>query len=64
MAKVKIMFSGDVRQIGKTRTVPDEDAAVMVREGRAVYVAEPPPEAEPAPAPEPQPTRGNAPQKV
>lgn len=59
MAKVKIMFSGDVTQIGKQRTVPDDEAAAMVREGRAVYVAEPAtapaPSGQPAPQPAPKP---------
>lgn len=61
MAKVKIMFSGDINQIGKTRSVPDEEAAAMVREGRAQYVAEPPADTEPVraeqakPAPTPKP---------
>lgn len=75
MAKVMIMFSGDLRQVGKTRTVTDEDAVTMVREGRAVYVADPPPEPEPtapaepqaapaAPAPEPAPAAEPAPVKA
>lgn len=42
MPKVRITFSGDVREIGKVRTVSDEDAATMVREGRAQLVTEPP----------------------
>jgi hypothetical protein len=41
MAKVKITFSGDLSEIGKTRTVTDAEAATMVREGRAVHVPEP-----------------------
>lgn len=49
MPKVTIMFSGDIGEIGKTRTVSDEDAATMVREGRAVLAVEPPPDPEPVP---------------
>lgn len=47
MAKVRITFSADLKQVGKIRTVTDEEAVVLVREGRAVHVAEPPPEPEP-----------------
>lgn len=56
MPKVKIVFSGDVTEIGKVRTVSAEDAATMVREGRAQHVAEPPA----APAPEPAPAASRA----
>lgn len=63
--KVKIMFSGDITQIGKTRSVPDDEAATMVREGRAQYVADPPDDTEavraeqakPAPTPAASPAR-------
>lgn len=63
MAKIKIMFSGDVTQIGKQRSVPDDEAAAMVREGRAVYVAEPAPAPAPAEEPAPQPAPKPAPAK-
>lgn len=53
MAKVKIVFSGDIAQIGKVRTVPDDEAAAMVREGRARYIAEPAPAPAPAPGSKP-----------
>lgn len=61
MPKVRIMFSGNIGEIGKLRTVSEEDAATMVREGRAQRVAEPPaeqPEPAVAPAPaKPSPTK-------
>lgn len=44
MAKVRISFSADLTEIGKVRSVSDDEAAVLVREGRATYVAEPPPD--------------------
>lgn len=37
MAKVIIAFSRDHAQVGKIVEVPDDDAAVMVSEGRARY---------------------------
>ncbi len=37
MAKILIVFSGDLNQIGKTVEVDDEQAVVMVREGRAQF---------------------------
>lgn len=42
MAKVIIAFSRDHTQVGKTVEVPDDDAAVMVSEGRARYADDEP----------------------
>jgi glucose/arabinose dehydrogenase len=37
MAKVVITFAADLKRVGKTEDVPDDEAVVMVREGRATY---------------------------
>lgn len=37
MAKVVIAFDRDLERIGTTEDVSDEEAAVMVRQGRARY---------------------------
>lgn len=37
MAKVLIAFDADPAKIGTTTEVPDEEARVLVKEGRATY---------------------------
>lgn len=51
MAKVKITFSGDLSSIGKVVELPDDEAVVLVREGRAVPVEDEPAKTKPAKAP-------------
>jgi hypothetical protein len=42
MARVVIAFDADLKKIGKVREVPEEEAATLVREGRARRLADPP----------------------
>ncbi len=51
MAKIRTMFSTNLNKIGRVSTVTEEEAATLVREGRAVRVPEPPAEPEQAPKP-------------
>ncbi|WP_158226753.1 hypothetical protein [Amycolatopsis vastitatis] len=51
MAKVIVAFSRDHTKIGKTVDVDDDEAAVMVNEGRARYAEDEPGKTEPRKAP-------------
>ncbi len=58
MAKVLITFNPNIRKIGNVVDMPDDEAAVAVREGRGRYVSEPAPSPDPVtaaeqPAPKP-----------
>lgn len=55
MAKVFITFNPNIRKIGKVVDMPDDEAQVAVREGRARYVSDPPAQDEVAAAERPSP---------